>query len=476
MIPTHAQLICVLFLCGLEETVLCQHGHCTGNQCFAVFQEQEDFPGAQKSCNDNGGQLLNYSSEQVKKILNSLLKGSYWIDLHSTDRSGKCPSISVSTGRDFTVLWEPCRGRLDGFLCQYTIDQPCSGLQAGAGTQVKYTYMDFKVDDLEMFPQGTIAVAGKAGAKYPDSKHLCFSSNWMAAPWNCEVMQGGCEHECNSTTCTCPVGKTLNPNKINCSEGPCDDNPCTGEGEECENTQAGHECICKDGFMEENGACVNVTICEKCEHLLCDPIDGVYTCGCQKGFKVAANEPTKCELICYERDCPAICITDRDKYQCFCPDGYIKDIQDTKNSTPFCTDINECETKQCDHKCENLFGGHKCLCDEGFKLNRDEYTCDPVQKDEEDGSGSTLPLPTPAGAHPAALPSYIKTGSVLGITMFLALCAALLCCFIRNLFKRCGKFKLSSLKHSDIDIFYLQQVTTETYKRLSFDKQLKNDS
>ncbi|XP_074471951.1 thrombomodulin-like [Sebastes fasciatus] len=357
----------------------------------------------------------------------------------------------------------------------------CGRLHAeGEGARVKYTdHKDLELDDSETFPPGTLAVTGKVGSKHPDSKHLCVDSTWLRAPWNCEVLLGGCAHNCSSEThtCVCPAGKMLHPNNITCTDGPCELNPCTGEGRECETTRGGgFKCTCKDGFVEEDGVCVNVEICDKCEHMLCNKLYGVYKCECRKGFRVSAHDATKCQVICTERDCPGMCVKDdkQDRYQCFCPDGYIQDVPDANNSRPFCTDINECETKQCDHKCENSFGGYRCLCDKGFKLHGDGYTC---EEDEEDnGSGSTPPpYPTPAGSHPAAVPSYIKTGSILGIAVFMALCATLLFFLIRNAVKRCGRFDLSSFKHPDIDIFYLQQVTTETYKRLSFDK-FKNDS
>uniref|UniRef100_A0A8C4GWT7 Thrombomodulin n=1 Tax=Dicentrarchus labrax TaxID=13489 RepID=A0A8C4GWT7_DICLA len=376
MIPTtNALLICVLFLCGLEETVLSQHGHCTEKQCFALFLESKDFPSAQKRCKEFG-QLFEFSLEHLEKIFKSIpsgLSGSYWLDLHGTgSKTGlqKCSSISVSTERNFTVLSEPCSENLSGFLCQYTLQgKTCSGLQAGGSVQ---------------------------------------------------------------------------------------------------------------DFVEEDGVCVNVSICANCEHMLCDKVSGVYGCVCRKGYKVSARDPTKCERNCTERDCPAKCIPNpdivqKDLLQCFCPDGYILDVT---NTTTICTDIDECETeKPCDHKCENLNGGFTCLCNKGFKLHKG-YKCvsiDEEVEEEEEGSGSTPPYPTLAGAHPAAVPSYVKTGSVLGITVFLVLLMALLFFLVHNAIKRCGKFQLHSFKHPNIDIFYLQQVTTETYKRLSFDKPFKND-
>lgn len=531
MIPTvDALLVWVVFLCGLE-TILSQDGHCTGNQCFALFQEPKDFPGAQKSCEDSwtGGQLFKFSSTDMETILTSLpsgLSGSYWLELRNTGSTTglqNCSSISVTMGRKFTVLWAPCRENLNGFLCQYTFNEACSDLQAGGGAQVKYTApMGFKVHDSETFPRGTIAVAETVFDKHPDTKHVCFSSDWLRAPWNCEVMQGGCEHSCNSTThtCTCPAGRPLHPNKISCIADPCshcahecqregdtyackcnkgyrlardgrgcvdvneceEEDPCTGEGEECENTQGDFSCRCKDGFDDDDGVCVDVSICENCEHMLCVKFNGVYGCACRKGHRVSARDPTKCERHCTEKDCTATCIQNPDNphvdmLQCFCPDGYILDIN---NSTAICRDINECEQeKLCDHRCVNLLGGFRCLCDEGFKLHKD-FKCVPIeeeqQEEEEGGSGSTTPYPTAAGVQPAAVPSYIKAGSVLGISVFLVLCAALLFFLVHNVAKCCGRFDHATFKHPRMDNFYLQQVTTETYKRLSFDRQSKNDS
>lgn len=467
------RLFCALLLCALQETVLSQRGHCTGNQCFAFFQSPLDFPGAKKSCGDFGGQLLSSISEHFLKILKAAPTGRYWFDPKKNFRSAgealqMCPSISVSNS---SVLWEPCGGSLSGFLCQYPIQEPCSEVPAGTDIQVKYT---FEVDDSETFPMGTIAEARKVGAKYLDSKYVCFSNIWMQAPWACEVFQGGCEHNCSPTThrCTCPVGKTLHHNNISCEEGMCEKNRCVREGEQCQHTPGGPKCVCKEGFDKEDGVCVNVTICEHCEHMYCEKFNGVYECVCKEGFLVSPHNPTRCEVICMERDCKATCIkTDKDTSQCFCPNGYISDMKD---NNPFCTDINECDSGQCDQKCENLFGGFRCFCSEGYDMDQEKNKCVLIEKEDE-GSGTHLPYPTPAASHPASVPTYIKTGSVLGIILFMALCAVLLFFIIRNAVKRCGKFEISTFKHPDIDMFYLQQVTTETYKRLSFDKQFKND-
>lgn len=188
MIPAvNALLVCVVFFCVLE-TILSQDGHCTRKLCFALFQESADFPGSQQRCRDGweGGQLFSFSSTDIEKILTSLpsgLSGSYWLhNTGSTTGLQNCSSVSLSTGRQFTESWAPCRENLNGFLCQYTFKDPCPGLQVDGGALVKYTApMGFKVHNSETFPPGTIAVAEKVSVEHPDSKHLCFSSDWRRA-------------------------------------------------------------------------------------------------------------------------------------------------------------------------------------------------------------------------------------------------------------------------------------------------------
>ncbi|XP_008301753.1 thrombomodulin-like [Stegastes partitus] len=525
---TPTLLFCLFFLCRLEEALLSRLGYCAGDLC--VFQAAVDFDGAVKECQESGGELLRFSSEEnILESIAGAFDGKYW--LQRPDKKSEeaaegiqtCPSVFVTPGLNVTVSWEPCRDKLNGFLCDFVRDGFCSRLQTLGGAQITYTtFSGLAVADSDAFPAGTTAVKRDADGEPPASKYLCSSANWLPAPWPCEVLNGGCEFNCSSETqtCTCPEGQILHPNNISCTKQPCadgaqgclqvgaihapecpkgfrlaqdgkscedineceEDDPCTAEGEECENTSGGFMCICQEDFVFEDGMCVNITICGLCEQMICPKIDGVYQCDCRKGFRVSPQDPTKCEQHCTERDCPAKCVKNPDQekknmQQCFCPDGYITDIGE---GTAICTDINECENQiMCEHKCENLFGGYRCLCNESFKL-QDGYKCVPLYEPDEGGSGSTesffTPASRPASGHSAPLPSYIKTGSILGITLFLLLCLGLLCFLIRNAFRRCGKFQLSSLKHPDIDIFYLQQVTTETYKRLSFDKQFKNDS
>lgn len=518
-------LICALFLCGMEDAVLSQHGYCAKSRCFAVFQEPADVWSARSRCGDMGAQLFEFDPQRAAPLL-GFLRGRYWVSdpgrrAQEAPGADNCSSVSVSvTGtQNVSLLDQLCADHLDGFVCQLTFRDSCTRLQVSGASRVNFTtVLGFQVKDV--FPRGTVAVTHKVGATFPVSKHVCFEKRWLRAPWSCEVMGGGCEHHCNpdSRTCACPTGKVLHPNNITCAEDPCascahrcvkeggayqcrcdkgymlapdrkscvdideckdeDEDYCSEEGEVCINTEGGYECACAEDFNMEDGECVDVSICLKCEHMKCEKVDGVYECMCRKGFKVSPTDPTRCELHCPEEECEAHCVPNpdlekRDIFQCFCPDGY---IQDTRNGTALCIDIDECDLhRQCDHTCHNHYGGFRCTCQEGFEL-LDGHKCAPTEADVEVGEVSRPVRPTPARVQPTAVPSYVKTGSVLGIAVFAVLCVGLLYVLVSAAARRCSRVQLYSFKHGDMDIFSLQQVTTETYKRLSIDKQFRSDS
>uniref|UniRef100_A0A667YKV0 Thrombomodulin n=1 Tax=Myripristis murdjan TaxID=586833 RepID=A0A667YKV0_9TELE len=121
-------------------------------------------------------------------------------------------------------------------------------------------------------------------------------------------------------------------------------------------------------------------------------------------------------MHCTEQDCPARCIPNSEsggEPQCYCPNGY---IQDRRNATYICTDIDECENERpCEHTCLNTLGSYECFCDEGYEL-QEAYRC----VSTEEGSGSTPPYhdSTPVAVQPTAV-------------------VALLYFVVRNALKRC---------------------------------------
>ncbi|KAM9355836.1 thrombomodulin-like [Pholidichthys leucotaenia] len=488
-VKTLAPFFSLLFLCGQQAAQLSPRARCADNLC--AFQVSVDFRAAAQSCEDSGGQLFSPVPGQDAAILAPLLSGfSGRLWLQSGGRGAahggqRCPAVSATEAVDTA---EPCTHPLDGFVCRYGPEDVCRPLQPPGDARVSYTTAaGFDVSDSDTFPPGTMAEVATVAGPHPDSKHLCFSASWFRAPWSCEVLGGGCEHGCApspESTCTCPAGRVLHANNITCTcedgsrpagdgqscvevDACAEEDPCAEEGKECVNTPGGRVCMCPLGFMEEDGECLDATVCALCEHS-CVKGEKEYRCACHEGYVVWDQDPSRCLCV----DCPARCerndeVMDVSQLGCYCPDGYIKDF---RNDTVLCTDINECDFGQCEQLCENHLGGFTCLCTDGFVLV-DEYLCVPL----EEGSGGLPPgSSTPASPHRDTLPSYIKTGSVLGISVFVVLVLGLLYFLGRKWTKRCGKLELSSLKHPDI--FYLQQVTTETYKRLSFDKQSKNNS
>lgn len=528
---TYYLTICAVILSGLVEAVHSQRGHCAKDHCLVFLPESGSFLGAQASCKEKNAELPTVDVKLPQETLKSLLSGfsgTLWVKTpgftgltreEASSGLKTCPSLRTGTGEDLNITSLPCQDRADGFLCRYEFKTTCIGLNPGGGARVKYSsHWGFDLKDSDPITTGSFAVVEKVGSKYPESKHVCIEGQWMSAPWNCGVFGGGCERGCTgSNTCNCPAGQLLHPNKISCVEDPCDlctqgcekqgdshmckcdagyklapdrmscedvdeckeQRPCQGEGRECVNTPGSFVCPCQHGFFEDAGVCVNSSICMECEHK-CQKQNGVYRCVCFDGFRVSPTNATRCERDCREMDCEAECIHNvdvkkPDMEQCRCPDGYIRDMRGNKT---ICTDNNECvDRKLCQHKCENSFGSYRCLCDEGFTLHDDGHRCekDPdVDVEDDSGSGFIPAPPTPANSMPAEMPSYVKTGSALGISVFVLMCVVLLFCVVRHMMDRCAKLNISSL-HTDMDIFHLQQVTTETYKRLSFDKSFKND-
>ena len=83
--------------------------------------------------------------------------------------------------------------------------------------------------------------------------------------------------------------------------------------------------------------------------------------------------------------CEHICTNTQSSFYCSCQNGYellhhlfcsgISITCKFDNSGNTISDINECETNECDQDCVNTFGSYYCTCREGFSLSLDNYTC-----------------------------------------------------------------------------------------------------
>ncbi|CAJ1077191.1 thrombomodulin [Xyrichtys novacula] len=498
-------------------------GYCIENQCFTVFQDPSDYPTSRDQCRDLGGHLMTVRSPVSHDILSNLLgksKGRFWIGLHlptgcpdlTTELRGfqwvtkdsesefsdwvpdfdsSCSSlrcVSVSQEEDFKWMQEPCDAHGAGFLCEHTVKEPCKSLAVTDKDTVIYnSSLGFQAENLPSAPPGSIAIRMPAETKY-----VCFSEQWVQAPWSCEIQDGGCEYKCSvnsekEPTCYCPPGHTINPaNGVTCevsAEDPClnlhcmhacsqegdihkcvchhgyklapdgrscvdfddckDERQCPGENFKCVNTPGDFQCVCKDGYKLTGGACVDVDECVSapCEHL-CANSPGNYTCSCYDGYKEDPEEPHKCKLYCGKEECDAEC-DPNNMYQCYCPDGYIAEERGDKT---VCIDIDECVFFYCDQECENTFGSYVCGCSRGFTLEG-KYKCVKNEDDtDEDGSGTgaTTPpsIPPVTYPNPTKRPSGLSPGGLAGIIICIAIFIVLVVFLAHHIL--CGRDKRKS--------------------------------
>lgn len=518
-------LLCVTLFCALVKTEQSQHGYCDEGGCWIGYRESVDYQRGARRCKILGGLMIPITAgfENVPFGSKSDTGFDWRLMVHRVNGTKACVTISKTPPGNASISAKDCGEKLEGVVCYLEIQDPCRHLQVNKDLPVKYTgYMGFVLENAKALPGGTVALRGKDG-EHPESKYVCFSGKWLKAPWTCGIQEGGCGHSCKeknqTVTCLCPAGKSLHPNKYTCVDDPCsgcahnrsshvyacepgfrleqdgkscvdvdecaeNGELCKNEGERCWNTYGGYVCSCRDGFDTDAGVCVNKSICLQCEHMKCKKRNGVYACECRKGYKVSPTNPVKCVRDCGE-SCEAECDHNSDK-DCLCPEGYLKHVD---NNVTLCRVISECDMGTCDQLCENKPGGFRCFCKEGFELHGKD-TCKPIPKKKEsekkkEDEGKKVEGADKLGPHPSStwvasqessLPQYIRTGSILGISVFLVLCLVCVSFMGWRLFQRCSSFSLPSLSSQDIDVFYLQQVTTETYKRLSFDKESKTDS
>ena len=99
------------------------------------------------------------------------------------------------------------------------------------------------------------------------------------------------------------------------------------------------------------------------------------------------------ECLLANGGCQQNCTNTDGFFNCFCDDGYEKDIRDFRKCngsnynmynrmsiiiTVSCsTDINECEleTHDCEQQCFNSIGSYNCGCNEGCELSDNENSC-----------------------------------------------------------------------------------------------------
>ncbi|XP_033101723.1 protein kinase C-binding protein NELL2-like isoform X2 [Anneissia japonica] len=145
----------------------------------------------------------------------------------------------------------------------------------------------------------------------------------------------------------------------------------------CLNTDFGHQCICQDGFKEENEMCIEIDECEKAgggdghhcnDGTSCANTIGSYVCQCLAGYQredaYSCSEINECEIdgTCGRN---SICSNTVGSFMCECEDGYEGDgIICLPICSPPCMNGGMCSAPD------------TCVCPEGFKGDQCETDID----------------------------------------------------------------------------------------------------
>uniref|UniRef100_UPI00398ED5C1 kielin/chordin-like protein isoform X4 n=1 Tax=Pristiophorus japonicus TaxID=55135 RepID=UPI00398ED5C1 len=177
--------------------------------------------------------------------------------------------------------------------------------------------------------------------------------------------QGTCQQICinvaGSFFCSCDSGYSLAADSFSCVDvNECEKTNCSHH---CVNTLGSFHCLCPRGYTQHtNGRnCQDNNECAAsgdghCAHN-CINTAGSYYCTCHPGYRLHF-----------------------DRHSCI-PDGACQSCQ-SECSPGFsllpngvdCTDIDECLSSPCSHRCVNTEGSFYCACPEGFRLNVND-TC-----------------------------------------------------------------------------------------------------
>ncbi|XP_052216781.1 fibrillin-2-like [Dreissena polymorpha] len=181
----------------------------------------------------------------------------------------------------------------------------------------------------------------------------------------------------------CPNGYAGVPGENDCIDiNECNSsNPCDHM---CLNTEGSYSCDCEQGFrVDANNKhnCIDINECNEATHncsQICDNTKGSFLCQCQPGFifnvsnwTCVPDESDPCATSTLNCTQTEGCTLDTDnKTTCFCNAGFIF------NRTSFqCQDVNECSQNICPQDCMNTIGSFQCSCITGYQLI-DKVSCE----------------------------------------------------------------------------------------------------
>ncbi|XP_029816435.1 hemicentin-2 [Manacus vitellinus] len=250
----------------------------------------------------------------------------------------------------------------------------------------------------------------------------------------------------------CPLGFILDPGQLYCV----DVDECT-EGSHacrynqlCQNTAGSYRCPCPPGYraLGVGWPCLDINECLQfpppCA-FECRNLRGSYECLCPPGRILlpggqcgTAGTDGGDTVGSMSRDTPLRWLGPRSRpwgrsfYTQLalrrvakhagtgargppCPTGYVK-----RNGT--CTDLDECQSNQCQHECRNSPGSYHCLCPPGYQLLSNGKTCHDTDECAEGtiqcgssqmcfntrGGAQCVDVPCPAGYQRGSSPGLLE--------------------------------------------------------------------
>ncbi|XP_072051202.1 uncharacterized protein [Amphiura filiformis] len=199
---------------------------------------------------------------------------------------------------------------------------------------------------------------------------------------------GNCYNRRGSFECICPSGYVIHKNGWDCRPEP-KVLPCGGlvcyDGSRLNTVLC--KCECENGYRYNfyTEQCDDINECilgtHGCGHG-CINVPRGYKCYCPEGY-VLSSDVKQCsksvdsnrELPCDGKVCGTGSSLDAHHCKCECQIGYTYDIDENA-----CVDIDECYDYRgwCGGTCINNIGSYQCICSDGYQINEDGWTCDPI--------------------------------------------------------------------------------------------------
>ena len=257
-------------------------------------------------------------------------------------------------------------------------------------------------------------------------------------------LRGRCSNTLGSYVCSCEVGFELAPDGTFCRDiNECREASMCHHGQ-CVNTEGGFQCLCDPGYEAQGRECVDINECERnpCMGGHCTNTPGSFHCQCALSLSLGSDGRTCADSqpgLCYAVFQPGKCSNPSSKMVskstcCCCGVEFSNVLGWGSPCTPcpspgsleynqLCPhgpgfnhggdDINECAqvtSSLCEHgACENLAGGHQCLCNQGYKR-------DPTGKQCVDVDECTTGPPACSGGQCKNLPGTFQCICPTGTT------------------------------------------------------------